>query len=111
MYDGHIVPSSFFRHAPSPLHISTSTPHAAEIAVVEPGLWIRRPVRRSEAQVRRQRRRVDDLAGVEEAVGIERLLHRPERVVKHRAEHLLGERSAHHAVAVLARQRAAELEH
>ena len=24
MYEGHIVPSSVFRHAPSPLHISTA---------------------------------------------------------------------------------------
>jgi len=23
MYDGHIVPSRFFRHTPTPLHIST----------------------------------------------------------------------------------------
>src|SRR3989442_11485741 len=25
MYDGHIVPSSFLRHSPTPLHISTAT--------------------------------------------------------------------------------------
>src|SRR5258705_11837350 len=24
MYDGHMVPSSFFRHTPTPLHISTA---------------------------------------------------------------------------------------
>src|SRR5262245_33127446 len=24
MYEGHIVPSSFFRHTPTPLHISTA---------------------------------------------------------------------------------------
>jgi len=24
MYDGHMVPSSFFRHSPMPLHISTA---------------------------------------------------------------------------------------
>jgi hypothetical protein len=24
MYDGHIVPDSFLRHAPSPLHMSTA---------------------------------------------------------------------------------------
>jgi len=26
MYDGHIVPSSVFLHAPSPLHMSTAPP-------------------------------------------------------------------------------------
>jgi hypothetical protein len=26
MYEGHIVPDSFFRHAPTPLHISTAPP-------------------------------------------------------------------------------------
>ena len=35
----------------------------------------------------------------------------PERLVELRAEHLLVEGAAHQAVAVLARQRAAELEH
>ena len=34
-----------------------------------------------------------------------------ERLVEHRPEHLLHERAAHQAVAVLARERAAELEH
>ena len=42
---------------------------------------------------------------------IERPLDGAERLVEHRPEHLLHERAAHQAVAVLARQRAAELEH
>ena len=42
---------------------------------------------------------------------IERPLDLPERLVEHRPEHLLHERAADQAVAVLARQRAAELEH
>src|SRR5690242_969621 len=45
MYEGHIVPESFLRHAPTPLHISTAPPkppkseqsnHVAGFGVVYP---------------------------------------------------------------------------
>ena len=84
---------------------------AAVLRVVEERHGRRRRVAGAVAQVRRQRRRVDDLAGIEDALRVERALDRAERLVQHRAEHLLHERAAHEAVAVLARQRAAELEH
>ena len=85
--------------------------HAAVFAVVEERRRIRCDVAGAVAQVRRHRWCVDDLAGVEEAVRIERPLHRAERLVQHRAEHLLGERAADETVAVLAGEGAAELEH
>ena len=42
---------------------------------------------------------------------VERPLELAEGLVEHRAEHLLLERAAHQAVAVLARERAAVLQH
>ncbi len=85
--------------------------HPVVFTEVEMRRRIRRDVRDAVAQVRRKRRTIDDLAGIEGAAGIERLLDGPERLVEHRAEHLLGERPADHAVAVLGRKRSAELEH
>ena len=111
MYDGHIVPSRFLRHSPTPLHISTARAESGVIGEVEERRRRRRRVTGAESQVRGDRRRVDDAAGIEEAVRIERLLHLPERLIELGAEHLLVEGAAHQAVAVLARQRAAELEH
>ena len=81
------------------------------VGEVEVRRRIGRAVAGAVAQIGRQRRRVHDLAGIEEAVGIERPLYLSERVVEHGAEHLLGERTAYQPVAVLAGQRAAELEH
>ena len=57
------------------------------------------------------RRRVDDLAGIEDALRIERPLDLAERLVERVAEHLAHERAAHQAIAMLARKRAAEFEH
>ena len=64
-----------------------------------------------EPQVGGERGCIHDLSGVEDPVRIERPLHRAEGVVQHRAEHFLGEGAAHEAVAVLAGEGAAELEH
>ena len=57
------------------------------------------------------RRRVHNFAGIENAAGIEGAFDLPERLVKHRAEHLPVERTAHQAVAVLGGKRAAEFQH
>ena len=68
-------------------------------------------VPRAEPQAGRHRRRVDDLTGVEDAVRVERAFDGSERLVELRPEHFFHERAAHEAVAVLAGQRAAVLEH
>ncbi len=86
-------------------------PEAAVGAEVEEGHRLRRAVSGAEAQVRGDRRRVDDPSGIEDALRVEGPLHLAERLVERRAEHLLVEGAAHQAVAVLARERAAELEH
>ena len=104
------MPSSVFRHAPRPLHISMAPADAAG-RVVEERDRVSSRVLGAEAQVGRQRGSVNDLAGIEEAVRIEGLLDRAERVVERRPEHLLHERAAHEPVAVLAGERSAELEH
>ena len=65
---------------------------------------------RSVPEIGGERGSVDDLAGVENAVRIERPLDLAERLVQHGPEHLPHERAAHEAVTVLARQRAAEFE-
>ncbi len=76
------------------------------------GGWHRgRHITRAIPQVRRQRRGVDDLAGVEQVVRVERTLQLAEGPVQHRAIHLLLERAADQSVAVLARERAAIPEH
>ena len=109
--DGHIVPSRFFRQAPTPAHSSAagSRPPSAEKSNVvgTDGRHIGRAI----TQVRRQRRGIDDLAGVEQVLRVERPLQLAERLVEHRAVHLLLERAADQAVAVLARERTAILEH
>ena len=110
MYDGHIVPSSVLRHAPRPLHISMA-PATPPFRVVEERDRISSRVAGAEAQVGREWRSVNDLAGIEDAVWIEGLLDRAERVVERRTEHLLHERAAHEAVAMLTGERSAELEH
>ena len=84
---------------------------AAIGAEVERRLHGRRDIAGSIAQVRRQRRRIDDLAGVEQVVGVNRLLQLSERLVEHASIHLLLKRAAHQAVAVLARKSTAVLEH
>ena len=63
------------------------------------------------AQVRRQRRGIDDLAGIEQIVRIERALDLAEGLIQGGAEHLLLKRTAHQAVAVFAGEGAAVLEH
>ena len=72
MYDGHMVPSSFLRHSPMPLHISTARakpPCAAKSRVVRGshGLYCGLIFERLG-----HRRRVDDLAGVHKIFRIER---------------------------------------
>ena len=84
---------------------------AAVVVVVEVGRGPRRHVAGAVAQVGGHRSGVDDLAGIEQACRIEGLLDGAEGVVEHRPEHLADERAAHEAVAVLARERAAEFEH
>ena len=51
MYDGHIVPSSVLRHAPTPLHISTAPPKPAVLGVVEERVGPRRAISRAVAEV------------------------------------------------------------
>ena len=65
----------------------------------------------AEAEVRVHRQRVDDLAGIEQPVRVERGLDLAEGLDDARAVHLLEPDGADDAVAVLAVHRAAELEH
>ena len=78
---------------------------------VERGRHRGRDIARPIAQVRRQRRRIDDLAGVQQVVRVERALQLAEGLVEHAAVHLLLERAADQAVAMLAREGTAVLEH
>ena len=85
--------------------------HAAVLGVVEEG----RRVRASRSRRRSGGCAVSGgestiLPGLKMPSGSNVCLIGPERLVEHRAEHLLHERTAHQPVAVLARQRAAELE-
>ena len=64
MYDGHIVPSRVLRQAPTPLHASTARPKPP-LREVEVAGRLRRAIGRAVAQVRGDRRRVDDPAGIE----------------------------------------------
>ena len=84
---------------------------AAVLAEVEVGRHVDGLVAGADAQVLPQAGRLDDLAGVHDAVGVERLLQLLERLIELGAEHLLREDAAHDAVAVLAGEAAAELEH
>ncbi len=85
--------------------------HAAVLRVIEKRDRLRRAIAGAVPQIGRQRRRIDNLAGVENAVWIERLFDLPECRVEGRAEHLFHERAAHQAVAMLTGERATELEH
>ena len=80
------------------------------LAVVEQRRRLLGRVAGTVAQVVGHRWRVDDLAGVEQVVGIERLLDAAERLVDRFAEHLAVPLAAGQAVAVLAAQGAAEFE-
>ena len=84
---------------------------APERRVVEEALRLRRAVVGAVAEVGGEGGRVDDLAGVEQSRRVERALDGPERLVELGTEHPLHERPAHQPVAVLAGERAAELEH
>ena len=71
MYDGHMVPSSFLRHSPMPLHISTARakppwPLKSNVVRGSHGLVVRADLQRLG-----HRRRVDDLAGVHRCFRIE----------------------------------------
>ena len=72
-------------------------------------LRIRR--RGAETKVVPERRRVDDLPGVEQAVRVPERLQLAEGLRQLRAKHALGEGAAHDPVAVFAAEGAAELEH
>src|ERR1700730_15224952 len=77
------------------------TGDAAVFGEVEPGRRIDRAITSSEAQIRSERRRVDDLAWIENAQRIEGALDFAKRFVEHVAEQLAHERAAYHAIAVL----------
>ena len=64
----------------------------------------------AEAQVCRERAGIDDFSRVQDAVRIERAFDCSKRLVHFGAEHLAHEWTADQPVAVLARQRASELE-
>src|SRR4029079_7420831 len=66
-------------NAEAAAHLDGPT-HAAVLTVVEPGRRIGGVIRRTVAKVGRERRRVDDLAGIEDAVLIEGALDGAERV-------------------------------
>ncbi len=105
----HRAVEGFAAYAEAAAHLHGAA-HAAVFGVVEVGRGIWSVVAGAIAKVRGQRLGVHDLARVEQPVGIEHLLHLPERVVKNRTEHLLRERTPNQAVTVLARQSSTELE-
>ena len=61
------MPVSFFRHAPTPLHISIAAPNPALTGEVEVGVDLNGVVAGSKAQVFCHRRRINNLAGVHNA--------------------------------------------
>src|SRR5690349_15688138 len=78
---------------------------SAVIRIVKGGVDGLRAVRWTEPQIARDRWRVDDLARIENAVGIERALDLAERLVERLAEHARHEWAAHESVAVFTGQR------
>jgi hypothetical protein len=82
----------------------------AEVAEVEERLRRGGFVARAEPQVAGDGRRVHDAAWIEDTLGIESPLHFAEGAVELGTKHLLVERAADQAVAVFAREGAAELE-
>jgi hypothetical protein len=99
------------RQAPTPLHISTAPPMPPYSFEVEPRGRVRSLIARSEAEVGGERRRIDDLPGIEDPIGVEGSFDLAKGLVQRRPEHLTHERAAHQAVAVLGGERAAEFEH
>ena len=84
---------------------------AAMLGIVEERRRLHGAIRRPVAQAGGERRRIDDLAGVEDAVRIEGLLDVAERLVEGGAEHPFHEAAADETVAVFPRQRPAVGEH
>src|SRR5262249_52276396 len=83
---------------------------ATEFGVIEPGFGIGRAIFRAEAEVRGERRRVDNFSGVEGAVGVKGALDFAEGSVESRAKHLGHEGTAPRAITMLAGKRAAVFE-
>ena len=71
------------------------------------GRWRRRTILRTGPQVAVDRRRVDDLAGVHQVVGVEERLHLPEDLVEAFAEKPFVVKRTDETIAVLRRPRAA----
>src|SRR2546423_5674241 len=84
---------------------------AVVLLIREVGLQLRRRVVGAETEVVRDPVRVDDLAGIHLPAGIPDRLDLAERLDQLGPEHLRQQLCARLAVAVLARQRAAELQH
>src|SRR5262249_47716004 len=74
--------------------------HPAVGAEVEAGWHLRGNIAGAETQVRCQRRGTDDLAGIEDIVGIKCPLQLAECLVEYRAEHLLLKRTANQPIAM-----------
>jgi hypothetical protein len=94
MYEGHIVPDSFLRHAPMPPHCSAardSPPKSAKSKAV------------SMSRV--------EYRGVQQSFGIKRPLHFAERAIQIRPVHFLLERAADQSISMLARQRPSVFEY
>ena len=87
------------------------TDDAAVRGEVECRRHLRRDVSGAEAKIVRQRRRIDDLAGIEDVLRIEGPLDFAESLVKHRAEHFLLKRTADQPVAMFAGEGAAVFQH
>src|SRR5262249_51438477 len=79
-------------------------------AIVKKGGWLQGTIAGSIAQVVRHARRGDDLAGVEEVLGVKRSLDHTEGLVDRRAEHFAIPFAPRQAVAVLAAESTAELQ-
>src|SRR5262249_49215116 len=95
-------------HAAAHFHGATE---AAVVGVIEPGARFGCAVRGAKTKIRRERGRIDDLAGIEDAFGIERALHFTESAVELRPEHSLHEWPGYEPVAVPTEKSAAVFEY
>src|SRR5580658_6651218 len=81
--------------------------HASVLGKIEPRRGFTSLIADAESETRRERRRIHDLSGIQDAERIKSALDLAKRLVEYVAKELPHKRASHQAVAVLARQRAA----
>src|SRR4051794_14167957 len=77
--------------------------HPAVFRIVKPRLRICRSIARTKAQVRSERRRIHDLAGVQKSQRVEGLFDFAECLIQLRPKHLAQKRAPNKAVAMFSR--------